>query len=175
MHALDAMTAVLLVFAGSASDPSLPVGADTSLGRPNCGVASVLAIASVMGISVPSGVREEIGRQVAGRPMNMLEMKALATQLGLRLAGVRCEFHEILELDRPAIVALRDPEHFALVLDGDEAVVRVVEQFPNIVHVSPRGDFEQRFAGYALLPATPDTKDGARIQVDRRHVMFNCI
>lgn len=125
-------------------------GAMPAASAPNCGVASVVALAEASGRALPT---ERVTRLTAGSTadqVSMADVQALAATVGIALAGYRATLAEVLEGPMPAIAHLAEPEHFVCVVGGDAAWVQLLDGWSPRLAVVPREEFERRYTGHYL-------------------------
>lgn len=94
---------------------------------------------------------KESGHNEAGS-LTLLDVKRLCEEDGLQVEAVKGKLEEIISLGLSAIVNLKSPEHFLVVLDATSETVRVLDGDPTEIRVLPRSAIESRFTGYALIP-----------------------
>ncbi|MCC7493488.1 MAG: hypothetical protein IT204_14125 [Fimbriimonadaceae bacterium] len=124
---------------------------------PSCGVTAALALSYCVGRPVSPGDAEKLGRQYPQSTMTLLQVRDAAQQLGVQSRCVRATFEEVARLDSPAVLHLREPEHFVTVLSITDSVVHCVEQPGGRPVVLPSAEVKARYTGVALvLPERPE-------------------
>lgn len=140
--------------------------------EPNCGVISVLELARAMGRTIPLAVRDEIIRANAQPTATLAQIKGMAAKAGIETQGVKTTLQALLDVGQPAIVHLRAPDHFTLLLDGTPQWVRTMDSADNSVSVVPRAEIEKRFSGYALQTTSKRLADGPQVALTETDFHF---
>lgn len=153
-----------VTFCSQAAPYQLPLG--------NCAVKSVLAAARLLDRRVDPQAADRLFREHGSSPVSLFEIKKMAADLGIELVGVRAELGELVERQIPAVIHLREPEHFVLLLDGSKDLLRLLESADAQVWVAPRSEIEHRFTGYALTLAEDRANDAAAVRFDETHYEF---
>ncbi len=144
----------------------------TPTSAPNCGVVSVLELARVKGLTIPTSVRAEIILANAQSTATLAQVKSMAAKAGIETQGVKTTLQSLLDAQQPAIVHLRAPDHFALLLDGTSQWVRVMESTDNFVSVVPRAEIEKRFSGFALQTTAKELANGPKVNLQESDFHF---
>lgn len=115
---------------------SLPCGA-------TCGDDSARALLSTF---------SKENRHIDAGSTTLLDVKKLCEEDGLQVEAVKGKLEEIISLGLPAVVNLKSPAHFLVIMDATSETVRVLDGDPSEIRVLPRVEIESRFTGYALIP-----------------------
>jgi peroxiredoxin Q/BCP len=121
-----------------------------SLDVANCGVNSALGVAKILGASTDA--RAQLTSAYPSVSVSLLDVKRMCALQGIQTDGVKATFAELLQADVPCIVGLKEPEHFLVLLDGNQDEIRVLDGDSAQVQVVPRRELEARYNGYALMP-----------------------
>lgn len=118
---------------------------------PNCGVQSIVDLSHALGQPLGATLATNLASAYPNEQVNLADVCDMANQVDLPLDGVAVDAAELLEAQVPAIVHLRDPEHFVALLGGDADWVQLWAGELGGLVVQPRPDFEQRYTGHAAV------------------------
>ena len=133
----------------------------------NCGVASLVALAEMLGRPVSSEEADRLVDMFPEQSVSLEDLLRIGPALGLHLEGYRAQFQEVADLGRPAIMHLTRPEHFCVLVGASKESVQVIDA--GSMRMASRSDVESRFTGHVLL-AHASPVAGAHIEArDRDH------
>jgi ABC-type bacteriocin/lantibiotic exporter with double-glycine peptidase domain len=141
---------------------------DDALGAPvrrNCGVASLEAMARLLGRPISDEQGLELAEALPDESVSMLQMRGAAGIVGLNLAGVQASLDALCrDVPGPKIIHLDNPSHFLVLVRADAAWAQVVDGAR--LGLVPRPEVEKRYAGQALIAQLPDLDEAAKAQPD---------
>jgi len=140
--------------------------------EPNCGVMAVLALAQTINRGVSPEVEAKLLTGYSHPLVTMADVKNMGQTLGIDLTGVKAALDELLQAQQPAIVHLKEPDHFIVVLDGCADLIRLLPGPHTRVIVADRKEIEKRFDGYALILKDKPPPDGPRIKLPEPDFAF---
>ncbi len=165
MRSHACLVACLVVLLGAAGLLwSSPAFADS------CGIDSLSGMLQLMGVSVePSQVRRSVGD--TGTSLSLLDIRNGARRLGLGLRGVNTSLSELRENGTPAILHLREPDHFVVLVGLGSARASVLDA--GALRVVEVEALARRFSGAALTPAgAVGPSSRARVREPVRAIRF---
>jgi len=132
---------------------------------PNCGVSSVSDLAYLLGHPVPEATRQEVGRAYASPEISLLQVREIAGRVALDLIGVRGTLDDLAAGGHcPAIIHLRDPDHFVVLARLSGEWVQVLDRGGPLVYAKQK--VEERYTGHALVLKEPrGTSGGPRLEL----------
>lgn len=162
---------LVLVFllAGLAGNAAAPPPAESA---PPCGVTVTRTLCALLDHPLP---READGwpARFPDGTMSLLQVRDLAGEAGLALVGVRGTLDELAAEALPAILHLREPDHFVVLVDAWADQVRVEGLTPQGWAVLPRAALAERFSGAALIVEPPEAGPRPRLRLDDAHCTFS--
>ena len=142
------------------SDTAISITAAIKEGsRVGCGISSAVELSVILGNNPVAEKRTDIVRAYPSPTVSLLDVKNMCFSLGTPVSGVKASLNELLTGPSSFIAALNDPDHFTVVLDGDDKQVRIRDSEVAPIEIWPRSVFEARFTGYALVPRFKEIKD----------------
>lgn len=97
--------------------------------------------------------------------VSLLDVKKMCEEAGTKVRGVKATLQELLDEREPCIIALRAPNHFTVVCDGDEKHIRIFDDNELMPRVLARQVVESRFTGYALISDIAIPADAPQLQL----------
>jgi hypothetical protein len=139
--------------------------------QPSCGITSSLALATIYEREVLTETITELLKDYPEQTVSLFDVTNIAARLGFKTKAVKIGFDELVVSHKPAILHLKDPDHFVLMLDGSAQHVRLLEYANGIVAVVSRTELEKRFDGIALLPEV-DSLGAPQVQFEATDFEF---
>jgi Peptidase C39 family len=137
----------------------------------NCGISSVRDLAYVLNRPVPDAVGAEVERAYPGPQISLLDVREMAARLGIELTRVRASLDDLSARRLPAIIHLRNPNHFVVLTRLSPEWVQVMDRGGLLARA--REAFEKRFTGHALILKRPDSPPtGPRLELPAFHYQF---
>jgi len=93
----------------------------------NCGVISALSLAQVKNKHVSAIQAQDLFEKYPEVTVFLLDVQNMAKSLGIPLTGVKSTFNDLVNAQMPTIIHLQNPDHFVLMLDGNQQWVRLLE------------------------------------------------
>ena len=129
-----------------------PNPADTA----NCGINSAVELSILLGNNPDAEARTDVMRLYDSSTTSLLDVRNMCRSFGTSVVGVKANASELLDQPRSFIASLSSPDHFTVVLDGDDKQVRIRDSESASIEIWPRSLFDTRFTGYALVPEDED-------------------
>lgn len=132
----------------------------------DCSVSCVKGLIHVLAPEGGPSDREVESAFTEEAPYSLLDIKRVAGTFGVELEGRECGLGEVFAHGAPVVLALRNPDHFLVVLNQDAKSRQVVDG--SRLAVLDDASLRARFRGTALFVMQPN-RDGPRVAVERAH------
>jgi hypothetical protein len=134
--------------------------------REDCAVSALTALLTVLrGVPEPPRTPQALGF-VGQPPYSLLDIKRAAAGQGLALEGRECTWDEVVASRVPVVLALKDPDHFLVLLNQDGRSLQVADA--GALALAEEERLRARFRGVALFPAPPED-GGPQVAVEEAH------
>lgn len=141
--------------------------------KPNCAVTSVAALCVALDRPLEEPGRRRLLEAALGPTASMAVVRRLAGLAGLAVEGYTATLDEVAALRGPAIVHLRESEHFVCVVGLDAEWAQLLDGWPPGFRVVPRAWLQDNFSGNCLLvPAAEADAKAAACSTVQRHRQF---
>lgn len=164
------LLSLAVIITGFTESGGHPAAAQPS--SPNCGITAVLALAQVLDKNVSEDIKARFEQMCPKSTVSLLDVQGMSSLIGIAVVGAKTGLAELVASQRPAIIHLSNPDHFALLLDGSKDHVRLVPGPGSPVLVVPRPEIEKRFDGYAMILKDTPPADSPHIRLDETDLHF---
>jgi len=123
-------------------------------------VISLIRFCELTGRELSNEELLNLYRKYPGEQASMVQIKQAAAELNMQLVGVKASLEELAQLDRPCILHIKNPDHFAVLMDVSEAIARLLDG--SWVHVYKREELTRLMSGYALVLNQSEAQNAPR-------------
>ncbi|HAZ62949.1 MAG TPA: hypothetical protein DCZ72_04980 [Armatimonadetes bacterium] len=118
----------------------------------NCAVAAVAALSFLGGRSLEAADLRQVSAVQPAATATMLDARAMCAAVGLQVTPTRWTVEDFERCSRPTLIALRNPDHFTVLLDVQPLGARLMDSPVDGPTLYPWSELQPRLVGLVLVP-----------------------